>query len=62
MKLSHWFNKPSESFVELIKAHPYKKCWQLSKIVKESSIQDNVPESISVVIETEPSTLIESKV
>lgn len=60
-KLSHMLGKPAESLVEIVKVHPYTKCWKLSKIIRDSEVV-NVPESVSVVIETEPSTLMESKV
>lgn len=46
--------KPAESFVDLVKSNPYTKCWKLSKMASNL----NVPESVSVVIESEPSTLI----
>lgn len=60
-KLAYMLQQPAESFVELIKAKPFGKCWEIAKTFK-SKIQENIPESVSVVIETEPSTLIESNV
>jgi len=49
-------NKPAESFIEIVKAHPYTKCWKLFKLINRVNIKDNVtqsvPESVSVLIET----------
>jgi len=61
-KLAFLLNKPAESFVDLVKSNPYKKCWMLSKIASET---ENIPLSVSVVvekIEESPSIVIESKV
>jgi len=49
-KLSFLLNKPAESFVNLVKSHPHKKCWMLSKLISEDSF-NNIPETTSVVIE-----------
>lgn len=51
-KLSHMMGKPAESLIEIVKANPYVKCWKLSKLVRDSEIL-NVPESVSVVIESQ---------
>ena len=51
LKLSYMLKKPAESFRNLVKSNPYTKCWKLAKKVGELDI----PESLSVVVETEPS-------
>ena len=60
-KLSHWFKRPAESFVNLVKSNPFKKCHQLSKMVSEVT---EIPESVSVVVEKveEGPSIIECKI
>jgi len=55
--------KPAESFVELVKAHPHRKCWQLSQIASEQLNKEilNIPESVSLVVEKVPEKIVETK-